>query len=47
LNYFRKPLQESLVSLRRDLALVAQNPAGFSASDIKEIQDKVFNKWRV
>ncbi|KAI8890689.1 hypothetical protein K501DRAFT_236285 [Backusella circina FSU 941] len=36
-----KPLQESLVGLRRDLALVAQNPAGFNASDIREIQEKV------
>ncbi|KAI8071275.1 hypothetical protein BC940DRAFT_294039 [Gongronella butleri] len=36
-----KPLQEELVELRRQLAMVAQRPTGFKASDIYPFQDKL------
>ncbi|CAO3586390.1 unnamed protein product [Absidia cylindrospora] len=36
-----KPLQDDLVELRRQLALVAQRPSGFKASDIYPFQEKL------
>ncbi|KAI8341273.1 hypothetical protein BC941DRAFT_203851 [Chlamydoabsidia padenii] len=36
-----KPLQEDLVELRRQLAVVAQRPCGFKASDIYPFQEKL------
>ncbi|ORZ16425.1 hypothetical protein BCR42DRAFT_392387 [Absidia repens] len=36
-----KPLQDDLVKLRRQLALVAQRPSGFKASDIYPFQEKL------
>lgn len=40
---YRKPLQDDLVELRRQLAMVAQRPCGFKANDIYPFQEKV--KW--
>lgn len=40
-SIFRKPLQEELVELRKELSLVAQRPSGFKASDIYPFQEKV------
>lgn len=39
----RKPLQEQLVSLRRELALLAQKPNGYTAAEVDVIQEKVIN----
>ncbi|SAL97413.1 hypothetical protein [Absidia glauca] len=36
-----KPLQDDLVELRRQLAMVAQRPCGFKASDIYPFQEKL------
>ncbi|KAI8336654.1 hypothetical protein BC941DRAFT_427674 [Chlamydoabsidia padenii] len=36
-----KPLQDDLVELRRQLALVAQRPCGFKANDIYPFQEKL------
>ncbi|KAG0171104.1 hypothetical protein DFQ30_001531 [Apophysomyces sp. BC1015] len=36
-----KPLHEELVTLRRELAIVASRPQGFSAKDIYPFQDKL------
>lgn len=38
---YRKPLQDELTSLRRELGVVASRPTGFTASDIYPFQEKV------